>query len=147
MNKPKKEFTAFNRMSHCRSELAQRNVKERVMIDAYHQFPIDIGQLKTYPSNFTWKQLISTKGILDNDRIENIDYKETKRPELFHGTFDEEDENTYFQPMIIVQRHRLETDEEYTTRVKRDTVHTEQEDKKEYDQYIRLKAKFESKGK
>jgi len=141
-----RNFNAFNKMSHGRSVLMSRDVKERVMIDAYHQFPIPVKQVQSYPCNFTWKELISTQGILENDSIENIDYKtETIKPGF--GSMGDEEDRIVQIPMIIVKRHRMETDEEYMDRVRKDTVHRENEDKKEYDIYLRLKAKFEKKEK
>jgi hypothetical protein len=113
---------------------------ERQIIDARVEIPILRAQhLNEYARHFTWEELISVKGIKPDDRIEAIIYKEQKG---FYGSFDEH-ERIYYVPTIVVRRNRLETDEEYTSRLQKQEAFKKQNEQKEYDLYIRLKAKYE----
>ena len=119
--------------------------QERQMIDVLVQLPLGVKEYKTYRTGIKWQDLINTKGLLPDDEIHDIDYVIEKEKPCF-GSMREEDElREFYIPNILVSRRRMENDEEYEKRLKRIADQKEQDDKRDRDTYIKLKARFENK--
>jgi hypothetical protein len=94
----------------------------------------------TYKESVTWKDIQNIVGILPDDVIDSIIYMERTGGGGFG--FGSEDDTFYF-PVLRVSRLVLESDEEYTKRMKEKAVAQKAFEDKEHLEYLRLKAKFE----
>lgn len=110
-----------------------------------YQFDLTTKHLE-YKETITW-------GLFE--QLYNMDIKPLltdKIVELTHrgyeavnwGNMEDSTPTTYYVPIIIVERYEEETDEEYSTRMKRDETNRINTDKNERLEYLRLKAKYEN---
>jgi hypothetical protein len=119
-------------------------MKSRKIIDEKLTFPIKSG-LDYKPSIFcTWKELVETKGILPDDKLNDLIYREDKESGFMNLDYDEQNPKKYYVPCVVVIRPRPETDEEYFKRMKEEEVVENQINEREKLEYLRLKAKFEN---
>lgn len=81
----------------------------------------------------SWEELLNTKGPLPSDSVVGISWDE----EEF-----EEDSGSCL--VLVVNRRRFETDEEYSRRLKEDEDLQKLREENEFNQYKRLKAKYEA---
>jgi hypothetical protein len=91
----------------------------------------------------TWKDFKSIESkFQDNDVIKDIAWKEQKKFTMWAG---ENDSDEYeYALYFIVTRQRLENDDEYVERLKREEIEKRERDKREYETYLTLKAKYEA---
>jgi len=93
----------------------------------------------------TWEELIATKGLLPDDIIDEFKYDKIIKTEPGFACTDDPDNypKTYYAPSVVVVRPRLENDEEYSNRMKRNEHSKKETEEREKLEYLRLKAKFE----
>lgn len=118
-------------------------MEQRKIVDEHLQFKIGINTVDTYKKNITWKDVLETKGVLPDDIIDNIFYKEERETGMFSLKMEDELEMLYI-PTLEVIRKRPETDEEFLHRKQGEQKVKNDTEKRERLEYLRLKAKFET---
>ena len=102
---------------------------------------INLGKADDYRDPITMGQLLKVADKTEpTDRIIKIDYKAQEV-----GGFMDEGTATYYIPILIVGRKRLENDDEYLKRQEEETSRIKAQEEADRLTYLRLKAKFESK--
>jgi hypothetical protein len=117
-------------------------MKERRIVNEKLNFQIKFGE--TYkPSHFcTWGELIKTEGVLPTDFLDDLRYEETLES-VFGNMSCEDERKTLYIPTVTVIRPRLENDDEYFKRMKEEADRDKQNEIREKNEYLRLKAKYE----
>jgi hypothetical protein len=90
---------------------------------------------------FTADLFQNCKELLPTDIITNITYDKN-----ISTGWGDEDETSYYAPVVIVTREVLETDEEYMERISVEERRKEEVENREYLEYLRLRAKYEYKN-
>ena len=80
----------------------------------------------------TWEELLNTKGLLPTDIVQGISWDD-----------EESDVDSGTTLVLVVTRNREETDEEYLKRLSDQEQMMQNYEKREYHDYLRLKAKYE----
>jgi len=104
---------------------------------------IPIEKIETYEQEVTMQNLLNTKGFLPTDIFSDIEWHSEKE-DGFARLCTENELVIYRIPKLVVLRIREETDEEYSRRINSYENYRKQKEKIEYDEYLRLKAKFEN---
>jgi len=81
----------------------------------------------------SWEELLNVKGPLPTDIVTGISWDE-----------EEYDEDSGISLVLVVLRSREETDEEYLKRLKNEEDLEKMREENEWNQYKRLKAKYEA---
>jgi hypothetical protein len=81
----------------------------------------------------TWEELLNVKGPLPTDIIDGLSWDD-----------EEYEENSGYTLILVVCRTREETDEEYLNRLKSEEDLEKMREENEWNQYKRLKAKYEA---
>lgn len=96
-----------------------------------------------WKQDVTWKDFKSIENkFQEKDIIKQIGWKEQKKFQMWAGENDSEEYE--YALYITVTRQRLENDEEYVARLKREEIEKRERDKREYETYLTLKAKYEA---
>jgi len=104
------------------------------------QITINLDKANNYRDTITMGHLLKAVDKTDlTDRIIKIDYK----AEEIVGFMDD-DLVTYYIPILVVGRKRLENDDEYLKRQEDDASRIKKQEEADRLTYLRLKAKFES---
>ena len=80
----------------------------------------------------TWEELLNTKGPFPTDIVQGISWDD-----------EESDVDSGITLILVVNRNREETDEEYLKRLNDAEEMKKNYEKREYHDYLRLKAKYE----
>lgn len=92
----------------------------------------------SFNNKITFGNIKKAVGISDDDEVIEITEKSGWGP-TWGG-----DEQYYRYPVIVVNRPRPETDDEYFARLKKQENINKQKEESERLEYLRLKAKFEA---
>lgn len=96
-----------------------------------------------YKDTVTWKEVNSIAYLLkDEDIVCRFKWIE-RDVKKFWGDQDDHDGETEYALFMVVQRTREETDEEYVERLKREQVIKDDNEKREFETYLKLKGKYE----
>jgi len=82
----------------------------------------------------SWEELLHTEGLLPTDIVTGISWDD-----------EESDEDSGVSLVLVVNRIREESDEEYLNRLKQHEDMKRNYEEREYRDYQRLKAKYETK--
>lgn len=104
------------------------------------EFDIQVAVGKEYKEDFTPEMIKDCKDFLPGDII--VKWKHGEQTGSTFGGMDNE-ERTWYWPIIVVQRKVEETDDEYFNRIKSEERIKKEFEQKERLEYLRLKAKFE----
>jgi len=93
----------------------------------------------------TWENLLKTKDILPTDEIIKFVSIRKVTPDIWgFGNMDMDESPEYiYAPGIMVKRRRIETDDEYVSRLKIGQTQKDRSEERDHLEYLRLKAKFE----
>lgn len=86
------------------------------------------------------KDIVNNKVLKPDDEIQRVYNKLTLETSFKSNSEGEE----HMHVFIDILRWEPETDDEYATRMKREEEQRQAKEQKDRDEYIRLKAKFES---
>jgi hypothetical protein len=120
-------------------------MEQRQIVDEKITFPIKGGSIYKSSEFCTWKELIETQGPISSDIIHDLFYKEVECRGW--GEMSEDNEpSIWYVPTVTVIRPRPETDEEFEIRMRIKATFAQQNEERERLEYLRLKAKFETKN-
>ena len=113
----------------------------RKQIDEKITFNIPVKEVNTYTVNILWQDLLNVRGVLPTDILDDIHW--VSEQESGFGKMDDE-LKTYEVPKITVIRRREENEGEYFQRLQREESVKRKLEETERNEYLRLKAKFET---
>jgi len=98
-----------------------------------------------YRKDLTWNDVLKVQEKLNKeDVIRRFSWEEVdnnKSP--FRMAMPDDPADYYYYLYLIVERTRLETDAEYVERLKREEDQKRQQEHRDYETYLQLKARFE----
>ena len=89
------------------------------------------------------KDYIDFRYMSTQPRWKDLKHSEYQEDDLIHIGYEEDEYGNDGGWFISVERERLETDEEYNERMKRNERFLEDSKKQRYERYLKLKEEFE----
>ena len=117
-------------------------MENRNIIKEKIKFNIPFDKYESYKGNITWGDIQKIKELQPTDIIYQIDWKKELRQSFFSMDMDDSEHYLYI-PQITIIRRRLENDEEFLQRLKNVEQRKKEQELKDKEEYLRLKAKFE----
>jgi len=99
----------------------------------------------TYKRELTWKDVLAVKDkLIENDVIKGFRWEEIDANQNpFSMAMPDDPPNYQYILYLILERKRLENDEEFVERLRKEEQRKQEQEKQDRETYLRLKAKFE----
>jgi len=116
-------------------------MEARKLITTYKDIRIEYKN--PFSNTITFENICKAK-LNPEDVIVEIAIRSGFNTEPVFGSYNYNDEKTYYNyPVLIQEIKRLETDEEFTKRIKEEEKIKNHKENQEWTEYLRLKAKFD----
>lgn len=117
-------------------------MKHKKKVTEQLKFDIPMDLTNRYKPPITVGDIIACKDILNDDVL--LEYYYEEREVTRWGLSVDDDPEYHFVPVVEVSRTRWETDSEFEERLVHEGKIEKNKEQQEYQEYLRLKGKFEN---